>query len=343
VVSVGGGQQHQQPYSEQLYQLTGSLSAPITLSPTLPLGAAATTGTAQQATATWFEAADVPTGSWPVSLTAQAVTAAIQGSLSVSDGGLALSTAEAIAANTPGSVATIATGLVTNSTADVTPGVVYNVSSAAAVMFSVYAYKTNPTGAPTPRTLTITWYVNGVLASTDSCVFIDTDVNDSLAKASHYWVATRGNGVSFSLSAPALSLTTQYALLGTSQPPSDRDAYYSGARYWEAVGMGAAGLKLSGDDGITYALCPAGIVTVVGYPNTRGGSFTLVTSTPDASGNSIKITITDILGSLVLYSWDYSTPGRLSVSGVLPRRPVSVTYKVTAGYPSVTTPLTITQ
>lgn len=76
VGGIVGGTTWLEPFTAMLYQLA-STHAPVTLQAQSLMGTTASTAGGAQVQATWYNPTEQPAGQWPVSLTAQAIVAAI--------------------------------------------------------------------------------------------------------------------------------------------------------------------------------------------------------------------------------------------------------------------------
>lgn len=76
-LTIGPNQVYLQPWTENLYSLGTANSVPVGVSAASPPGTTVPAGSSAQVTATWYQPQEIPQGAWPVSLTANAIAAAI--------------------------------------------------------------------------------------------------------------------------------------------------------------------------------------------------------------------------------------------------------------------------
>lgn len=84
-VQAAGAVSWLNPYTENIYS-TGETHSPIVLAAQLPAGTTIPAGSSEQVQGTWYGPSEQPQGTWPVSLTAQAVAAAVAGIVAIGTG-----------------------------------------------------------------------------------------------------------------------------------------------------------------------------------------------------------------------------------------------------------------
>jgi hypothetical protein len=324
-VTYATGEKYQQPFTEQLYDLTGALSAPLTLVSTLPAGAASAVGLPAQATATWFGVDERPAGAWPLSLAAQIN-------------------------NAPG----ILTNTVVTTGAPINDGTSYDVSRFASVLFTFSAYKLTPNNTPSTATFTVTWLIGGMVLAVDTFAFLDSDRNDTYVQTSREPVSVKGAQMTFSISAPAHPSVVSYAAIGFAVA-ADPSGYREQAGYWGRSGFGTPALAL-GLDGYSQATIPQvgsySTPTFTAYPNTRPGTAQIsipsviqnISNRP-VTGSTIGVTVTDVIRNVEIAS-KANAGGGFVLSANLGSNPVNIKVTVYAAndqYGTLAFPLTMTQ
>jgi hypothetical protein len=318
-VQVGSRSTWLQPFTEAMYPLAGSLSAPIGLSPTLPAGTTVTAGTAAQVTATWYEVGQEPPGSWPVSLTAQAVTAAI------------LAGAQVTTVDKP---VTLEGGTFVSDPAYNT-GTMYDVTGYQSVNITVNAYKTVSAGVPVARTVFITWFTLGVITSTETFSFI-CSANYLTDFATRYSTSVKGTAVQISfgaISSPGNPITTVYTMSASNRPADIRGAaYFAGSGAWAQFPIGD-NTDTDGRDRFSscaVASFPSGR-TLTAYPNTWDGPFQLQ-ALCTAPAAVVNVTVGAYgIGKQRLAAGTLSNLSTTTLSSIAPRRPLYVDVQLASG------------
>jgi hypothetical protein len=77
-VQASGQTSWLEPFTAMLYSISGTHN-PVVVTPQLLAGSSATSAPGQQVQATWYAPGESPQGTWPVSLTSEAITAGIAG------------------------------------------------------------------------------------------------------------------------------------------------------------------------------------------------------------------------------------------------------------------------
>jgi hypothetical protein len=348
-VQVGARQVFQQPFTEALYSLDGALSAPIGLTPTLPAGAAVPSGTSAQAAATWYEVGQTPAGSWPVSLTAQAVTAALAGNVGLVAGttvgltsgtsiGLVAGTSVALANGTSvalafGSQVTtidypnlLETGTY-NTSGGINTGNSYNVSGYSAVIVN---YQASAYSSPVTRMVTLQWFTNGTLVATETCSFLSSTYGGN-QYGGRYVTATKGTTVRIMLGSATAVLNTSYSLTATFRPPDPHSSYFSASDAWGQYAIGNNG-DTDGRDRFSacavYALGAGG--SAIAYPNTYDGPINFQAVNFGSATVNLSVGVLGQPNNRLVGITLVGAQGQV-VSLIAPRRPIYVGVALSSG------------